>query len=250
MSEVLRVRREGAVLVLELHRPERHHAIDRALAEALAAALDAADADADVAAIVLTGSGEKAFCAGQDMLEASGVEPGAAPGGTSSAQRAAQRLERCPLPLVAAINGYCYGGGALLAMACDIRVAASTATFRLPGAEYGLVVGAATLPRLVGPAKAKELIFTARRFDAAEALGCGFLNAVHEPAALRAQALALGQVIAANDARAVRESKRVIDLASVAGDARDAERAANAELRGSADQRERFRVATERVTGR
>lgn len=250
MSDVLRVLREGAVLVLELHRPARHHAIDRALADALVDATDAAEADADLAAVVVTGSGEKAFCAGQDMLEASGVEPGATAGATSSAQRAVERLERSPLPLIAAINGYCFGGGALLAMACDIRLATTGATFRLPGAEYGLVVGAATLPRLVGPAKAKELILTARRFDAAEALACGFLNAVHEPAELRARALALGQAIAANDARAVRESKRVIDIASTAGDARAAERAANAELRGSPGQRARFRAATARVTGR
>jgi len=250
VSEVLHVRREGAVLLLELHRPARHHAIDRALADALDDAMDAAEADAELAAVVLTGSGEKAFCAGQDMLEASGVEPGDAPGGTSSAQRVAERLDRSPLPLIAAINGYCFGGGALLAMACDIRLAATGATFRLPGAEYGLVVGAATLPRLVGPAKAKELIFTARRFDAAEALACGFLNAVYEAPALRTAALALGQAIAANDARAVRESKRVIDLTTTAGEARAAERAANAELRGSPAQRARFRAATQRVTGR
>ncbi len=250
MNEVLRIHREGAVQVLELHRPERHHAIDGALADALAEAMDAAEADTDLAALVLTGSGEKAFCAGQDMLEASAAEPGAAPGGPSSAQRAADRLERSPLPLIAAINGYCFGGGALLAMACDIRLAASGATFRLPGAEYGLVVGAATLPRLVGPAKAKELILTARRFDAAEALACGFVNAVHEAPALRSAALDLGRAIAANDARAVRESKRIIGLATSAGDARAAERAANAELRGTPGQRARFRAATARVTGR
>ncbi|MEQ8663178.1 MAG: enoyl-CoA hydratase/isomerase family protein [Gammaproteobacteria bacterium] len=253
MSEVLRSTREGAVLLVELHRPARHHAIDRALADALEAALDAAEADQEVAALVITGSGDKAFCAGQDMLEASGLEPAAtsaAPAPTSSAQRAAARLERSPLPLIAAVNGYCYGGGALLAMACDIRLAASHATFRLPGAEYGLVVGAATLPRLVGPAKAKELIFTARVFAAAEALGCGFVNAVHAPEQLRDAALAMAHAIAANDARAVRESKRIIELAGQADVARAAEQAVNAELRGSAAQRARFRAATARVTGR
>ncbi|MGE0483582.1 MAG: enoyl-CoA hydratase/isomerase family protein [Gammaproteobacteria bacterium] len=250
MSAVLRTRREGAVALFELHRPERHHAINAALADALIAAIDAAESDDDVRAIVLTGSGERAFCAGQDMLEASGVEAGARDAKVSSAMFAVARVERCPLPLIAAINGYCFGGGAALAIACDIRLGASTASFRLPGAEYGLVVGAAALPRLVGAAKAKELIFTARRFEAAEALACGLLNSVHEPAALLPAALEMAAAIGRNSPRAVRESKRIIDQATLVDAATAAEQAINRELRGSDEQSARFRDATRRVTGR
>ncbi|MCP5201045.1 MAG: enoyl-CoA hydratase/isomerase family protein [Gammaproteobacteria bacterium] len=250
MGEVLRTRREGAALVLELNRPERHHAINAALADALIAAFDMAEADDDVRVVVVSGAGERAFCAGQDMLEASGVEAGARDAKVSSAMFAVERVERCRLPVIAAVNGYCFGGGAALAIACDIRLGAHTASFRLPGAEYGLVVGAAALPRLVGAAKAKELIFTARRFDAAEALACGLLNAVHEPASLLPAALDMAAAIAANSPRAVQESKRIIDRATLVEAACEAERAINRELRGSTEQSARFRDATRRVTGR
>lgn len=250
MSEALVTRREDTVLILELNRPERHHAINAALADALVAALDAAENDTDVRVVIVTGAGEKAFCAGQDMLEASGVEPGAQDTQTSSAMFAVERFARTPLPVIAAINGYCFGGGAALAIACDIRLAADTATFRLPGAEYGLVVGAAGLPRLVGAAKAKELIFTARRFDADEAQACGLVNAVHDGAALMPAALEMAQAIARNSPRAVQASKRVIDRATLVDAAIEDERAINRELRGSPEQSARFRKATRRVTGR
>ncbi len=250
MAGVLQQRRDGPVLVLTLDRPARHHAINSELAAALIAALDAAEIDDSVRAIVVTGSGAKAFCAGQDMLEASGVEGGDGDSGTSSAYRAVERLQASPLPLIAAINGYCFGGGALLAIACDIRLASPAATFRLPGAAYGLVVGAAMMPRLVGAARAKELIFTARRFDAAEALEWGMLNRVCADHELLPAALALGQEIAANSPRAVRESKRVIDAASIDEAAVAAENDINRELRGSDEQAQRFRAATRTVTGR
>lgn len=250
MNELLITRREGSVLILELNRPERHHAIHAALAGALVMALDAAEVDTDVRVVVVTGTGGKAFCAGQDMLEASGLEPGAEDTRTSSAMVAVERLARTPLPVVAAINGYCFGGGAALAIACDIRLASPTAMFRLPGAEYGLVVGAAGLPRLIGAAKAKELIFTARRFDAHEACACGLVNAVHDAPALMPAAVEMAQAIARNSPRAVQESKRVIDRATLVEAAIEDERAINRELRGSAEQSTRFRDATRQVTGR
>ncbi|MGR8921045.1 MAG: enoyl-CoA hydratase/isomerase family protein [Gammaproteobacteria bacterium] len=250
MSAVLDIAHEGGVLVLTMNRPERHHALNRELAEALVAALAAGEDDPAVRAAVLTGSGEKAFCAGQDMLEASGLEAGAGGDQTSSAYLAINRFAASPLPLIAAVNGYCFGGGAALAIACDIRLAARTATFRLPGAEYGLVVGAAALPRLVGAARAKEIILTARRFGSAEAHAWGLVNHVFEGEELVPAALAMAQEIAAHDPLAVRESKRIIDRATLVEDAFEAEDAVNRELRGSDEQSERFRSATRRVTGR
>ena len=167
-----------------------------------------------------------------------------------SAAGAIGRLTDTPLPVIAAINGYCYGGGARLAIACDIRLASNTATFRLPGAEYGLVVGAATLPRLVGAAKAKELIFTARKIDAAEALSCGLVNSIHEPDQLMAAAMEMAETIAKQSAGAIRESKRAIDAATLSDEATEIENQANRELRGSPEQVARFRSATQKVTGR
>lgn len=238
------------VLTLTLNRPERHHAINHELAEDLIAAVEEAEADEAVGAIVIKGSGRKAFCAGQDMLEASGVEAGAADPLNSSANRAVARLEACPLPLLAAIHGYCFGGGALLAMACDIRYAAPTASFRLPGAEYGLVVGASVLPRLVGVARAKELILTARRFSAEEAQAYGFVNELMPVDELEDRVFRIAETIAGNSRIAVRESKRIMDLASLDRDVCAEEEALNRALRATDEQRERFRTATRKVTGR
>lgn len=240
--------RRGGVAMLILNRPERHHALSALLSGALDEALERLESDESVACVILTGSGEKAFCAGGDMLEMSGVE---APGQrVSNAGHVISRLGRMPVPVIAAVNGYCYGGGARLAISCDIRIASENATFRLPGAEYGLVVGAATLPRLVGAARAKELIFTARKFDAAEAFAYGLVSAVHPHEELLQEAWRMAETIASHSPEAVRETKRVIDAATLSEAAEKMENDANRRLRGSDDQVARFRAATQRVTGR
>ncbi len=254
MSEapVLEERRgeNGDVLLLTLNRPERHNAMNAALNHYLGDAVRRAEPEG-VNVIVLTGAGEKSFCAGGDMLEMSGVEqnavtlppPGERLGGT-------EEISKTPLPVISAINGYCYGGGARLAIATDIRLASEAATFRLPGAEYGLVVAAASLPRLVGASKAKEWIFTARKVDAQEALDAGLVSSLHAPEELLPAALEMAEVIAGHSASSVRESKRVIDLATLSDEASEVEVAVNRELRGSPEQTERFRSATKKVTGR
>src|SRR5512140_841311 len=138
--------RHGPVALVTLNRPERHHALSQALCADLEAAIERAEADPSVRVLVITGSGERAFCAGADMLEASGVEVTGTR--TGSDQRIYASLAAAEKPILAAVNGYCYGGGARLAIGCDIRLASENASFRLPGSEYGLVVAAATLPRL------------------------------------------------------------------------------------------------------
>ena len=137
-----------------------------------------------------------------------------------------------------------------LGIGCDIRLASTTATFRLPGAEYGLVVAAAALPRLVGAARAKELIYTTRRFDAAEAHAWGLVSTVHEPDELMPAALEMAAQIAANSPAAVQASKAVIDAATLSDEAEALELDHNRKLRGSPEQSKRFRDATRRVTGR
>ncbi len=252
-DNVLLEERQGDVLLLTLNRLRRHHALNAAISRRLRKAFKDAETEG-VRAVVLTGAGEKAFCAGADMLEASGVEAGDGekdeeplPKGAGGAISA---VARTPLPVIAAINGYCYGGGAAMAVCADILIAAENATFRLPGAEYGLVVGAATLPRLVGAAKAKELIFTARKFDAADALQCGMVNAVLPQNELLPYAMQMAQEIAANSVAAVQGSKRVIDMATLVDSALALEDSMNLELRGSPEQTDRFRDATKKVTGR
>jgi enoyl-CoA hydratase/carnithine racemase len=242
--------RDGGVALIKLNRPERHHALNAALGQALGDAVARAESDPQVAVIIVTGTGDRAFCAGADMLEASGVEQAVEPPRVNGAGHAIVRLSRTPLPVIAAINGYCYGGGARLAVACDIRIASRNATFRLPGSEYGLVVAAATLPRLVGAARAKELIFTARKFDAQEAFDYGLVSSLHDQVDLVPAAWAMAESIAAHSRGAVQEAKRVIDAATLSAEAETMENDANRQLRGSPEQTERFRDATRRVTGR
>ena len=253
MSEqnaILLLETVGHVRVITLNRPERHHALNYELANGVAAAINDAEADDEVRAIVINGSGGKAFCAGQDMLEMSGVEAAAGEIKSSSAAIAFERVANAEKPVIAAITGVCYGGGALLALACDIRLADFKSTYRFPGAEYGLVVGAAWLPRLVGAAKAKELILTARKLGAEEALSSGIVSYLYETDEVLSQAVDLAQQISHNSPVAVRKSKRVIDAASLVAEAENLEREINETLRGSDEQQARFNQATTKVTGR
>jgi enoyl-CoA hydratase/carnithine racemase len=244
---VLEERRDNVVL-LSLNRPERHHALSQALNDQLSDAIARASDDPEVGCLILTGTGEKAFCAGGDMLEMSGVDQPSQR--TSGAGGLFGVLATAPMPVIAAINGYCFGGGARLAIGCDIRLASENATFRLPGSEYGLVVAAATLPRLVGAERAKELIFTARKFTAEEAHRYGLVSEIYPQSELLPAAWAMAQTIAGHSAGAVRAAKQVIDAATLSDDARKMEDDANRRLRGSDEQVSRFRDATRRVTGR
>ena len=249
MSSILdsSVARPG-VLLLSLNRPASHHALNRELASTLVSAIDKAETDEAIKAIVITGTGNKAFCAGQDMVEEKDRDR--ALGEKVSAYIAIDRFSDTPMPLIAAVNGYCFGGGAALACACDIRIASENATFRFPGAEYGLVVGAAALPRIVGVAKAKEFILTAKRIEAQEAKRCGLVNDVYSQEELLAQALDMAEQIAANSVLAVRESKRIMDAVTLNNDARHSENSINSVLRGSDEQSFRFESATRKITGR
>jgi enoyl-CoA hydratase len=240
--------RHGDTAVIRLNRPEKHHAINSVMSRELIECLDALDADDDVHVIILTGAGEKSFCAGADMSEA--MARGTDGRGTNdSAAQAAFRLSQVRKPLIAAVNGYAYGGGAVFAVACDIRVASENARFRFVGASYGLSVGASQLPRLVGAAMAKELIFTARTVDVDEALRIGLVNHVVPRADLQEMVLEMAEAIAQNSPAAVCASKEVIDLATLNVDAVKREGEHNRELRGSDDHLMRFRAATEHVTG-
>src|SRR5262249_46718663 len=153
----------------------------------------------------ITGAGERAFCAGMDMREGAGATDGPPKPGPFTLILDSSK------PVIAAINGYCYGGGTLMAMLCDLRLAAPTATFRFVGASYGLVVGAALLAKLVGPAQAKDLIFSTRVLSASEALTLGLVNRVDEPVVR--VAVEAGQTIAQQSAAALAAAKRLINEA-------------------------------------
>ena len=246
-SEPVLRERHGPVALLRLNRPDKHNAINRRLSSALVAHLDALAGDEGVRVVIITGAGEKAFCAGADMTEALGASKGEGRGdGTIDV---IMRLVRFPKPVIAAVNGFAYGGGALLAVTCDLRVAAHAARFRFPGATYGLVVGGSQLPRIVGLSRAKDLIFTARVVDSSEALRIGLVDRLVAQPDLEEAALELAGQIAENSPEAVRASKEVIEGVLPLEPAARREMEANLALRASEEHRRRFRDATERIAG-
>jgi enoyl-CoA hydratase len=239
---------EGGVGTLRLNRPDKRNAMSADLASDLHGAIEALDANPDVVAIVLTGSGG-AFSAGADMNESlAAYERGER--GFNPAARAAARVAASAKPTIAAIEGPAYGAGALLACACDIRLVTPNARFRFPGSEYGLVVGAAALPTLVGPAIAKELLYSSRVVDAEEAVRIGLANRVVEQDALEGEARTLAGSIAAASPLALGWIKRVVNAAVTGADASRLESEADLQTRGGPDHITRFSAATNRITGR
>ena len=249
-AAVILVERHEAVAILRFNRPEKHNAVNEQMSAEALDALDACERDEAIRCIIVTGAGGRAFCAGQDMAEASGriERPAAVRGGGASGL--ARRIGEFQKPVIAAINGVCYGGGLSIALSCDFRLASVNATFRLPGASYGLVVAATLLTSAIGPAMAKDLIFTARTFDAQEALRIGLVNQVQPVAELESATLEYGRMIAANSPQAIWHAKRVINTAAISAAALEAEAEANRALRDGEDHVARFNEATDRVVKR
>ncbi len=247
MTDILQVEREAHVGLVRMCRTDKHNAFNRELDTAVSEALAALDADGDIHCAVLTGSGT-AFSAGADMNEAVASIDGK--GRSEGMARTYAAVASFRKPLIAAINGICYGGGALVSIMCDIRVASDTAAFRFPGAQYGLVVGGAQLPRIVGPAFAKELTFTSRVVRADEALRIGLVNSVVAFADVEAAAMEMARAIAANSPSALIATKETIDRATEVDAGIEKEAAWNHVLRTSPEHHERFKAAAERVAKR
>src|SRR5260221_31074 len=244
--EPILVERHGRVGLVTLNRPEKLNALSSALVNGLELALRDLNADDDIGAIVITGAGERAFSAGGDMAEqvAALDEARAFPRGAASAVVPASEK-----PTIAAIRGYCFGGGALLAIECDIRIGGEDARLKFHGASYGRAPGGAVLPRIVGESKAKELLFTGDEVSAKEALRIGLLNQVAPSSEVVEVAVAMAQRIAANSPVAVKALKEIIDLALPIDKALEYEHEVNREMGHSPDSASRFRQAAERVIG-
>jgi enoyl-CoA hydratase len=223
VTDKVQVDIKAPVATITLNKPERLNALDFEMWERIRAAAEAIDAAHDVRVAVLTGAGG-AFCAGLDLTTGSTARLG----GTESPAQALHhirahlerlqacfsRLESCRVPVIAAIQRVCIGGGLELALCCDIRVAAEGTLFSIPEVQVGIVPdmgGTQRLPRTVGIGRAKELIYTARRIDAAEALRIGLVNAVSPAGELQARGAELAGEIAANAPLAVQAAKRSID---------------------------------------
>ena len=211
----VRVNVEDGVATVTLDRPEARNAISTELAAALAAVFEPLATDRAVRAVVLTGAGDRAFCAGADLRERAGFDDHRWFVQREVFRRAFGAVRRCPLPTVAAVFGFALGGGCELALACDLVVAADDATLGLPEVQLGLVPaggGTQLLVRRVGRAVAKDLVLTGRRVDAGEARQLGLVDRVVPRAGLLEAAQGLAAQIAQNSPTAVRLAKWAIEL--------------------------------------
>ncbi|AUX37367.1 MULTISPECIES: enoyl-CoA hydratase-related protein [Sorangium] len=173
--------RRGAVAVLTIDRADRRNALSRDALLAFGRLGRELVDDPEVRAIVITGAGDKAFCAGADLKERQGMSPDDVRRQVGLYRTELGVLARSPKPVIAAINGVAFGGGLELALICDLRVAAPHAELALPETSLGIIPGAGgtqRLPRVVGEARAKEMILLGRRLAAAEALAWGLVNRV------------------------------------------------------------------------
>ncbi len=213
--KTLRVGRsdDGYVVTVELNRPEVLNAMNTAMGEDLLACFEALFWDKGVRAVVLTGAEEKAFCVGADLKEREGMTDEAWRAQHVIFEQVAFRILRCPVPVIAAVEGYALGGGCELAVLADFIVASETVVFAVPEVTRGIfpgIGGTQLLPRIVGAPFAKEMIFTGRRVPAQEAKAVGLVNYLVPPGQARAKALEIAGVIAQNGPVAVRQAKKAI----------------------------------------
>ena len=177
----VRVDQRGAVAIWTIDREERRNSLSRATLRAFGKLAREAASNGSIRAIVVTGAGNKAFCAGADLKERQGMSDDDVRRQIELYRSELGPLEASPKPVVAALNGVALGGGLELAIVCDLRVAAAHAELALPETGLGIIPGAGgtqRLPRLVGEARAKEMILLGRRIGAAEALAWGLVNRI------------------------------------------------------------------------
>jgi 3-hydroxypropionyl-coenzyme A dehydratase len=172
---------QGDIAILRINRPEALNAMNLDVISELSKMIDIIAADESIKAVVITGAGERSFCAGADISYMVNIDPMQAEKYATSAQDVINKVDRLEKPVIAAVNGFALGGGCELAMACDIRIASSNAKIGQPEVTIGIPPGwggTQRLMRLVGPAKAKELIFTGKMITADEAYQMGLVNTV------------------------------------------------------------------------
>jgi enoyl-CoA hydratase/carnithine racemase len=204
----------GGLLLLTLNRPQVANAINTQMGRDLLAFWEGINAAPNrQRCIILTGAGEKAFCAGGDLKERNGMADEAWADQHLLFERMTRAFTICPVPVIGAINGAAYGGGCELTLCCDFAYGSESARFALTEVTLGIMPGAAgtqNLPRAVGERRAKEIILTGRPFTAREAYEWGMLNRVCAPEKLLAEAIETGRRIAENAPIAVRQAKHSI----------------------------------------
>ncbi len=212
--EFVIVERKDNVAVVTINRPKQLNALNTAVYEDLDRAFEEVAAMEGVYAVVLTGAGEKSFVAGADIAEMKDLDVKGGKHFGNNGNNICRKIENFKYPVIAAVNGYCLGGGCELAMCCDIRIASENARFAQPEVGLGITPGCGgtqRLARLVGPAIAKEMIYTCRQVKAPEALAIGLVNKVVPLENLMEEALAMAAAIAKNAPIAVSLCKELIN---------------------------------------
>ncbi|MBS0472752.1 MAG: enoyl-CoA hydratase/isomerase family protein [Proteobacteria bacterium] len=200
------------VALLEIDNPPMN-ALGRNARAALLNSLDAIDADKDLRALILTGHGTRAFCSGDDLKEQAEAQKVGSTAHLAEFAKVLERIESFRLPVIAAVNGWCLGGGLELASVCDIRIASPDARFVCSGVNVGLMASAYRLPRLIGVARAKHMLLTGGPVDARTAEMFGLVTAISAPDALMEDAVALAVRIASRAPLSVEATKRTAALA-------------------------------------
>jgi enoyl-CoA hydratase/carnithine racemase len=211
---IVRVEVRGAAHVahVSVNNPDKRNALGIAGKKQLAAAFRDLARDKALRVAVLTGAGERSFIAGADISEMRRVSARDARKVHEWVHRACDAIRRLPVPVIARINGYCFGAGMELAASCDMRIGVTTAKFGMPEVRFGIPSGmeACLLPQLIGWGKARELVYTGDHIDAVEACRCGFLERLVEPAHLDAGVEQWISSIIAAGPRAVRLQKKLV----------------------------------------
>lgn len=212
--DLVTVEREGDLVWLTIDRPEVMNCLSFPTLRRFRTLLAELRGDLSIRCILIRGAGEKAFCAGADLKERKTMPAERVPDFVRNIRGLMDDVAAMPQPTVAVVGGFAFGGGTELMLSCDLRIAAEEAKFGLTETTLAIIPGAGgtqRLPRLIGASRAKDLILTGRKLDAAEAERIGLLNRVVPRAGLDAAARELAGVIAANGPVAVRSAKEAID---------------------------------------
>jgi enoyl-CoA hydratase len=241
---------ENGVSLIQINREKELNVLDLKAVNGLSRLVDEI-AETNVRCLVLTAVGEKAFVAGADLKELGGLGREEAENLCLTGNELMKKLSEFRVPVIAAVNGYAIGGGLELALACDIRLASEKAIFSMPEVSFGIIPGYGgieRLIRLIGRGRASELVFTARRVGAREALEWGLVNAVFAPGDLLPEAMKMAQTIAAKPPLAVAAAKKILTQSDglEASKAYLLEREIFGNLFGTWDQREAMRAFVEK----
>lgn len=229
----VRVNKDGMVATVAIDRPEALNALNLATIDELTGRLEDLNCDPETRAIIITGAGGKAFIAGADVTQFEHASPKEAEALAMRTRAMHDTLQACRTPIVAAINGYCLGAGLEVALACDIRIGASTAKFGLPEIKLGILPGGGgtvRLTQLVGSSVARAMAFTGDLMSAEQALQHGILYSQHAPEALAEAAASLASKLAGYSPYALGQLKSVFKVAESA----DVESALTAEVKAFA----------------